>query len=365
MSATTALKQALPGAEPRPMTSYDILKLKLEAARQDLRAYLGSDMAVARFINTVISATVERPELIEADMRSLLVSAKKAAIDGLMPDGREATFNVYNTRERDSQGRERWVKKVQYLPMVAGLIKLIYEAGATYVDAAAVYEKDLFRFIRGDVSSLVHEPYLGDDPGEIIAAYVVVRMASGEIKREVMPRRDIDKVRAASKAAEKGPWVTWFDQMAIKSVIKRAQKQLPRSDKLDSAIAADNEAVGAVGSLFDIAPASEQSARAQPAALEDNPSPRIHPEGFHDAQDGEAFAERMDSGPIESESAAPPEEMPAVSQAKVVSQLNKALKAKDLDLLDVAAGLIDAIPDEKHREETREIYRAHREKLGA
>jgi recombinational DNA repair protein RecT len=154
-------------------------------------------------------------------------------------------LNVYSTKMKDGQGGERRVNVVQYMPMSYGLIQKIYEAGASYVDGVAVYEKDEFRFERGDAPRIVHNPYLGsENPGPVVAAYVVVKLKSGEIKREVMPRRDIEKVRLKSKQPDGLMWGDFYDQGAIKSVIHRINKQLPRSDVLERALGHDNEVVG-------------------------------------------------------------------------------------------------------------------------
>lgn len=199
-----------------------------------------------RFIRTIVTAVQMNPKLLDADRRSLFASCMKAAQDGLLPDGREAVLNIYNTKVK-VDGRDNWVEMVQYLPMVRGLLKVVRNSGEiAHIDAAAVYERDEFIFERGDESKLVHRPYLGEeDPGKVIAAYLVAKLSNGEVHREVMSRRDIEKVRAASKAANGPGWTTWYDQFAIKSVIKRGTKLLPQSsDRLNRIIEHDNEAMG-------------------------------------------------------------------------------------------------------------------------
>jgi len=57
---------------------------------------------------------------------------------------------------------------------------------------------------------------------------------------------DVEKVRQASRAANNGPWVQWWDEMARKTVIRRIAKRLPSSADLDQVLASDNEAVGFV-----------------------------------------------------------------------------------------------------------------------
>lgn len=244
--SSAALKAAATGAvtPAEARSPYEALKRRLESNKPEFRPLLGTDANVDKFVRVVLNAVLSNPDLIEADFRTLVTACMKAAQDGLMPDGREAVLNIYSSKQ-NKNGREEWVKAVQYLPMVGGLVKKLYESGeVTYVDAAAVYANDKFTFRRGDDPRLEHEPTMDDDAGAIVAAYVVIKLRSGEIKREVMPRRDIEAVKAASKSSGKGPWATWYDQQAIKSVIKRAYKQLPKTDALERIIANDNEALG-------------------------------------------------------------------------------------------------------------------------
>lgn len=238
--------------------------------RDEVAKQLPKGIDPDRFIRTAITVVQMNPDLLEANRTSLFGAVMMAAKDGLLPDGREATIQVYNTKMKVG-GREEWVKIAQYMPMVGGLLMKMYEAGCTYVDAAAVYEKDHFRFSRGDNPGLEHEPdILSDDPGKVIAAYAIVKLANGEVKREVMPRRDIEKVRGASKAGNGPGWTTWYDQFAIKSVIKRIYKQLPNvSEDLQRLIDHDNEAMG-FGSLdVMISKPANDAGKATPEAMPD------------------------------------------------------------------------------------------------
>lgn len=259
--------------QPNPIVEF---RAKLEnGMRAEIAKALPPDIDVDRFIRTVVTSVQMNPDLLFADRRSLMAACMRAAQDGLMPDGREAVLNIYNTKVKvkDDRGRtvEEWVPMVQFLPMVRGILKVMRNSGEIAdVDAAAVYERDLFKFQRGDDPRIEHEPYLGeDDPGKIIAAYVIVKLSNGELHREVMPRRDIEKTRLASKNAEgaNSPWTKWYDQMSIKAVIKRAAKLLPNSsDRLDRVIEHDNEASGFVPFNQRGVDASALMAPAEPAA---------------------------------------------------------------------------------------------------
>jgi recombination protein RecT len=215
----------------------------------ELAKVLPPGIDAERFVRTVITSVQMNEELLYADRRSLFASCMKAAQDGLLPDGREAVLNIYKTKVRLGNGAEEWVPMVQYLPMVRGVLKIVRNAGGVaHIDAAAVYAKDHFVFKRGDDPKIEHEPYMGDeDPGQVVASYMIVRLDNGEVHREVMPRRDIEKTREASKSGSgaNSPWTKWYDQMAIKAVIKRAAKLLPTSSEaLDRVIQNDNDAMG-------------------------------------------------------------------------------------------------------------------------
>lgn len=255
------------------------LRASLEGPmRVEIAKALPKDIDPDRFIRTVITAVQMNPKLIDADRRSLFAACMKAAQDGLMPDGREAVLNIYSTKVKDG-GKEYWTNIVQFLPMVRGLLKAMRNSGeVASVDAAAVYEKDHFVFKRGDDPRIEHEPYLGaDDPGPIIAAYVIVKLTNGEVHREVMSKRDIEKVRGASKAANGPGWTTWYDQFAIKSVIKRAVKLLPSSsDRLNSVIDHDNDAMGIEFSQRGVDASQAIAAAPAPKQLEAKRSSRLH-----------------------------------------------------------------------------------------
>ena len=273
MASTTLREVASAKAQQQePRTPYESLKRQLESSKAEFLPLFGnSQQNVDRFIRVVLNAVLSNGDLLDADRRSLISACMKAAQDGLVPDGREAVLNIYNTKIKGKDGaRDEWRKMAQYLPMVGGLIKKLYESGEiTYVDAACVYANDRFMYRRGDEPKLEHEPTMADDSGQIVAAYVVIKLKNGEVKREVMPRRDIEAVRSASKSKDSGPWVTWYDQQAIKSVIKRAYKQLPKADAFEKLADYDNQALGFAATPQSVA---EIAARKTAPALENSPT---------------------------------------------------------------------------------------------
>lgn len=352
--STQALKQVATGqaSAQEARNPYEQLKRQLETSKAEFKPLLGTDANVDRFIRVVLNAVLATPDLLEADRRSLIAACMKAAQDGLMPDGREAVLNIYNTKVKKN-GQEYWAKMAQYLPMVGGLIKKLYESGeVTYIDAAAVYEHDKFVYRRGDEPKLEHEPFLGDDAGKIIAAYAVIKLKNGEVKREVMPRRDIEAVRGSSKSGERGPWATWYDQQSIKSVIKRIYKQLPKADALEKVIASDNEALGFVNMN---ASSTVGNALRPPEA----------PQALENAQSETAnfdMSSQEEGVPVHHESV----ESKSTSQQQMTSYdvlFNRINASKDVDILDLVTDEIRYLGDETQEAKLYELAKQRREEL--
>lgn len=73
------------------------------------------------------------------------------------------------------------------------------------------------------------------DRGAIVGGYCTVKTPDGDYLTEEMSLADINKVAATSKA-KKGPWQTFWEEMARKTIVKRASKYWPKVDRLDRAI---------------------------------------------------------------------------------------------------------------------------------
>ena len=73
------------------------------------------------------------------------------------------------------------------------------------------------------------------DRGSVVGAYCTVKTADGDYLTDEMPLDDIVKIQNSSKA-KNGPWKTHWNEMARKTVVKRASKYWPTVDRLDNAI---------------------------------------------------------------------------------------------------------------------------------
>ena len=71
--------------------------------------------------------------------------------------------------------------------------------------------------------------------GAVVGGYCTVKTADGDYLTEEMSLAEIKAVEATSKA-KNGPWKTFWEEMARKTIVKRASKYWPKAQRLDSAI---------------------------------------------------------------------------------------------------------------------------------
>ena len=106
------------------------------------------------------------------------------------------------------------------------------------MEAHVVHENDKFSYSYGLHPDLTHEPAM-KGKGKPIAYYAVWR--NGEnYGFEVMSYEDVlSHGKKYSKTYNNGPWQTNFDEMAKKTVIKKALKYAPLKSDLARAVAED------------------------------------------------------------------------------------------------------------------------------
>ncbi|EKK4082430.1 recombinase RecT [Cronobacter dublinensis] len=73
------------------------------------------------------------------------------------------------------------------------------------------------------------------DRGEVVGGYCTVKTPDGDYLTEEMSLAEIKAVEATSKA-KNGPWKTFWEEMARKTIVKRAHKYWPKTPRLDNAI---------------------------------------------------------------------------------------------------------------------------------
>lgn len=204
--------------------------LKSDAFQQSITQALPPGITKDRFTRAAITAIQKNPGIVEGDKNSLYSSLVESAQVGLLCDSKQAALVIYNTNVGTKQ-QPRWIKKVQFMPMVGGIILNLGRVGAT-VDSQVVHANDDFNVEFGDEPRIVHRPAtLGTERGEMIGAYAIITK-DGVKYREVMDKAQIEAVRAQSKAKDSLMWTQFASEGWRKTVLRRCSKRVPIVDEI-------------------------------------------------------------------------------------------------------------------------------------
>jgi recombination protein RecT len=137
-----------------------------------------------------------------------------------------------------------------HLARKSGKIKNMY--------ARVVREGDFFNYEYGLHEDLTHRPK-ADSKAKMTHVYAVAVLTDGTTQFDVMSAEEVNKIKARSKSGKSGPWVSDYEEMAKKTVIRRLCKYLPLSYELEAATGLDE--LGDVGKqqfTYDAEPVEQQ-----------------------------------------------------------------------------------------------------------
>ena len=192
-------------------------------------------LSADKLIRVAMTSIQRNPKLLDCSQQSLLGCIMTCAALGLEPDqflGQAYLVPFWNEKKKCNEA--------QLIPGYRGYIALARRTGEVQsVSAQVVYQQDHFDLQYGINEKLDHIPAEGDR-GEVRGAYVIFRYKDGAYSFDYMPKSDIDAIRARSKSAGSGPWVTDYGEMAKKTVIKRHSKLVPLSVEFQKAVALED-----------------------------------------------------------------------------------------------------------------------------
>ena len=201
--------------------------LGLEATREQIAAALPTHLSPERQIRSALTALNRTPALLKCTQMSFFKCLLDCSSMGLEPDGRRAHLIPYG-------------KECTLIIDYKGLVELVRRNGdVAKIHADVICQNDVFNHSMGEVTE--HSYSLVDERGDVIGAYAQVWFkstdgASGEVKAEVMSKKEIDKIRAASKAGRSGPWVSHYNEMCKKTAFRRLTKWVTLSPEIRSHI---------------------------------------------------------------------------------------------------------------------------------
>lgn len=220
----------------RPQEKIASIRALVEKSKAQIALALPKHLNVDRLARIVMTSVQKTPRLLMCSQTSLIGAVIQAAQLGLEPDGvlGEAFLIPYKNRRSGNF-------ECQFQPGYKGLIKLARQSGEISTIAARIVRQgDLFRYRLGLEEQLDHEPK-APHSAEPTHCYAIAKLKDGGKQFEVMTTEEIEELRQrCSKSSDDGPWVTDWEAMAKKTVLKRLCKLLPASVELAKAVAYDD-----------------------------------------------------------------------------------------------------------------------------
>lgn len=222
------------------------VKAYFEANKTTLAALLPRHMTPERMLTLALNCLRTTPKLMDCTLDSLFRAVIVCSQYGLEPN--TPSGHVYLI---PFENRRKGVTEVQIVLGYKGLIDLARRSGEIETLSARVtYKGDDFSIEYGIEDRIKHKPKIDGEPGEPLGVYAVAKLKGGGYQFEWMSVAQINKIRDGSQGyatakrsgRDNTPWITNWEEMAKKTVLRRLTKYLPMSIELANAVALDARA---------------------------------------------------------------------------------------------------------------------------
>lgn len=240
--STNQLRQAATGTAVQQQNAAPktIMEMMASASvKNQMALAMPRHMTADRLMRIALTEVRKVPALGKCNVQSFMGAIMQCAQLGIEPGaalGHAYLLPFGNGKASDG------LANCQLIIGYRGMIDLARRSGQIVsLNARSVHANDTFSYAYGLDETLEHIPATGDR-GDLTHVYAVAKLKGGGIQFEVMSKADVLKVKASSKAGNNGPWVSHFDEMAKKTVIRRLFKYLPVSIEMTQAVVLDEKA---------------------------------------------------------------------------------------------------------------------------
>ncbi len=208
----------------------------LDQMKAEIKRCLPAHLTPERMTRIALTELRKTPKLQECDPMSFIAAIMQASQLGLEPGVLGSCYLIPFNNNKTGK------VECNFIPGYRGFLDLARRSGQIVsLTAHTVYENDTFEYEYGLEEKLIHKPTMGDK-GNLIAVYSVAKLKDGGHQFEVMSKVEVDAIRKQSKSSNFGPWVTHYDEMAKKSVLRKLFKWLPCSVEMQKATVLDEHA---------------------------------------------------------------------------------------------------------------------------
>jgi len=344
MSTASALKAAATGQLAKTDEPKDLAHLMANPKVQaQIKAALPRHMTAERMARIATTEMRKVPKLAQCDQMSFLGAVIQCAQLGLEPGNALGHAYILPFEKRAKVGGQWRTERVEAQVIIGyrGMIDLARRSGQIVsIDARAVYEGDKFDCRLGLDAKLEHEPDWQNPnravPDKLRFVYAVAKLKDGGIQFDVMSRAEVEGVRARSKAADSGPWVTDYGAMALKTVVRRLFKFLPVSIEIQQAVGIDEMADAGI---------SQQNGAIIDGSFTEVETPLEISEPAPESGADEGAAQAEYTGPDND------------------TMFKRVQACQDVDVLDLVADEVREMPDETQRNKLNALVAERRAQL--
>ena len=237
----------------------------LAANWHKIAAVMPKHMSEDRMFQLAMSAYNSTPQLAECSTVSVLSCIMKCAALGMEPSAVDGLGRAYILPFRNGKTHRM---EATFILGYKGMIDLARRSGQLRsIHAQAVYEGDTFDYWEDESGQ--HFKFRPDrqadhSPDRLTDVYMTATLKDGGFIFEHMTKAEVDAIRKRSKSANSGPWVTDYEAMALKTVIRRAARYLPMSTEAQQAVAADEQTPDYSSVLSPVVPTAKQELAGEP-----------------------------------------------------------------------------------------------------
>ncbi|GAA4914594.1 recombinase RecT [Nesterenkonia rhizosphaerae] len=220
------------------------LETTIRGMEQQFALAMPRGAEASQLVRDAITCLRQTPKLLECDRTSFLGALMTCAQLGLRPgigalgQAYILPMNVWNPQKRTKEMTAVFILGYQ------GMLDLANRSNEIdIVVARPIYEGDQFEIDYG-TDELHHKPSFGDR-GQVKGYYAKFRRKGSDYQTvEFMSVKDAQEHRDKFAMAKKdgqvvGPWKDHFDAMALKTVVRRLFKWMPRDTTIQNAIVSD------------------------------------------------------------------------------------------------------------------------------
>lgn len=180
------------------------------------------DRSVSIFVAHAKNQMSKNPKLQECTKKSVYQCLMDCAVNGVMPDGRNAYLIPFNNRK---ENRVDCTLIIGY----QGLISCILRGDrVTKIHADTIHKNDTVKVSMGEV--IEHSYDWSGDRGEMTGVWARAVLKEGGSLCVAMTKADVDKIREASQGRNQAPWREHYPEQAKKTAIRRLSKLLPLNE---------------------------------------------------------------------------------------------------------------------------------------